>query len=167
VSYQFIESKTWVTDITRFRNENVDRRFAVGYSDEFTSSESQARTNAISLAKSTFRIGRHGQHDVPIIDTFSQKLTRPYGTVWRSAVLLDVSDNVIGPILQTQAARQRFDNRQRLSATTGLLILLGSTALIAVTLNSITQSYFRGTITIIGVVGALTFLLIALGVTLG
>ena len=151
-SHDYIEEVSWVTDFAKFKREYPGKRYVIGYSRDFMSSEIAARKSANSHARSQFSIlysGRNarladGQF---VVDVFSQKLSRPYGDVWRSAVLLDVSDEAISLVTNVSQQRAATVRARRLSAGTGLLLLLSMTVLIAISLNVFTQGYYRGSLT--------------------
>ena len=90
----FIE-KPWAADPDMFMSQNVKQKLIIGFSPRFATSEQEARASALKdanvrLAKSTNTIFQ-ANYDIEknIVDRFVQKLTMPYGSVWRQAVLVD------------------------------------------------------------------------------
>ncbi len=90
----FIE-KAWVADAEKFLMRWPKRKFIIGFSPRLAASEHEARAEALKDAN--VRLARlNGEIFLPsydmeenVVDRFVQKLTMPYGSVWREAVLLD------------------------------------------------------------------------------
>ena len=90
----FIE-KSWVADAEKFVSRWPKRKFIIGFSPRLAKSEQEARVAALKdanvrLAKSANKIFQPN-YDMErnVVDRFIQKLTMPYGSVWREAVLID------------------------------------------------------------------------------
>jgi len=90
----FIE-KPWVVDPEKFMSQHDNRSFVIGFSERLATSAQEARSGAlkdanIRLGKSTAKIFMRG-YDMErnVVDRFTQKLTMPYGSIWREAVLID------------------------------------------------------------------------------
>ena len=162
----FIE-KPWIAHFDSFVAQYSDRHFVVGYSDSFTSSESEAERQAMLDANRKLRITLpdgsvvHGDL-AQIRDRFVQKLSRPYGDVWRAAVLLSISDQQITSMVTATQNRVRQTQVQHRSIVVSLLALFTFTALISVTLNYLTQGYYRRRLLIAGGLVTAALLLVAL-----
>jgi hypothetical protein len=77
-----------------------------------------------------------------ISDRFVQRFTRPYGDVWRVALLVDASDGALQRVAQEagrMAATQREHRRVGFVATAGLLFVIIALYFI---LNAVTKGYF-------------------------
>ena len=78
-----------------------------------------------------------------VADRFAQKLTRPYGDVWREAVLIDVTGEAMRGTIEVAEARAARDSSiKKGGALLAVLLLL---AIIAVCFigNAVTQGYYR------------------------
>jgi len=90
----FIE-KPWVANAEKFATQYMDRKFVLGFSPRLATSEQEARVSAlrdvnIKLARSGGKIFKSiSLTEQSVLDRFVQKLTKPYGSVWREAVLVD------------------------------------------------------------------------------
>jgi hypothetical protein len=147
VECEYID-KPWLEDFDAFVSQRPTKRYTIGYSGSLVSSEAEARRLAMkdAVAKSRIKVAPNAfvhvseQH---VVDRFAQRLSRPYGDVWREAVLLDVSPDRMAPLIstvQTSLVKRRTETR---SALYGLVVLLGFTTLLCVILDAITQGYFR------------------------
>ena len=98
----YVEKK-WVADPVKFVATNTNQNLIVGLSPRFASSQQEARLAAfkdaeIQLAKSTGKnFQQHYGLEKYAVDQFVQKLTMPYGNVWRAAVMIDGRN---GPYVQ-------------------------------------------------------------------
>ena len=145
----FIE-KSWVNQFDSLVSELPKKQFVVGYSQELSSSEPLARQSAMENAQSQIRVhaDTHGGintliDESHVADRFAQKLTRPYGDVWREAVLIDVTGEAMrGTIDIAQARAARVSSIKKGGALLAVLLLL---AIIAVCFigNAVTQGYYR------------------------
>jgi hypothetical protein len=90
-----------------------------------------------------------------IADRFVQKLKRPYGDVYREAVLLDVGSSNLQDMIQLamseasahQAATERRSATQ-ISGVVGLLVVVGALTGLYLLLNWLTKGYYRGPLTV-------------------
>lgn len=157
---EFIE-KTWLENFDAFVSQNPSKRYVIGYSTAFVSSESEARYLAMqnAIAKSRIAIGPRPYvmiSDDHVVDRFAQKLSRPYGEVWREAVLVDVSPHRVAPVISAARVSLAQRQNQRRSELKTVAILLAFTALLCVALNAISQGYFGRPI----VIGILAFVVL-------
>ena len=90
----FIE-KPWVADAEKFVSQHPKREFIIGFSPRLAKSEQEARVSALEdanarLGKSRNKVfSSNYDKEKNVVDRFVQKLTMPYGSVWREAVLID------------------------------------------------------------------------------
>lgn len=145
-SIAYIE-KPWVEAYGMFVSLQPKRHFVVGYSGRLASSEAEARRMAVANAEQQFRVDHGGSLLIPqeslVIDRFAQKLSRPYGDVWREAVLLDVSADRIAVLTHAnQLAATDHQRRQFPRAVALVLLFILATAL-CVSLNLLTHGYYR------------------------
>ena len=188
----FIE-KAWVADADKFVSRWPKRKFIIGFSPRLARSEQEARVSAlrdanVRLAKSTNKIfSPNYDMERNVVDRFIQKLTMPYGSVWREAVLVDhglpntsfqrfygdnrVAVNIaLGERQRTSSARSAtpavvtskgsIDPEAMLAGLMFLTVVLGWIS------NRMTQGYYRGQVwTVAGTlfcVGAATLVLIVI-----
>lgn len=144
---QYVD-KPWVGNLDVFISSQPHRKLIVGYSGSLSSSESEARRLAMKDAQGQYRLIINGQHAVTpneslVVDRFAQKLSRPYGDVWREAVLLDVTESRMDPLIAATVEKHGLLVTQRVSLLGGLLLLIAVTAGLCVTLNLLTHGYYR------------------------
>lgn len=167
---EFIE-KPWVSDPERFMSQSGSERYAIGFSSRLAANKSEARASAlrdinVNLARSSGRVfSPRYDMEQNVTDRFVQKLTMPYGNVWREAVLLYLASpegpqmtfeskahavrfakSGLMPHQTVAAARTSAVPRSTLRANpermlAGLLIL---TILVGWISNWMTQGYYRG-----------------------
>lgn len=142
---EFVERKEWVYDFSKFARERPGDVFTVGYSGEFKSSRAASIQSAIDKANGGISFGRGVArlNDSLVVDTFSQQLTRPYGTVWRSAVLCNLSPRFVSAAAAPAAQRAELNRVRLMQSVTGTLVLFILTFCICLGANSLTQGYFR------------------------
>lgn len=175
----FIE-KAWVADTEKFVTRWPKRTFIIGFSPRLATSEQEARVSALKdanarLAKSTNKMFQPN-YDMErnVIDRFVQKLTMPYGSVWREAVLID--HGLPDTSFQHPAAASRGANRNadvahppgnqprsilnsRLNPESMVAGLMMLTIVVGWISNWMTQGYYRGPVwTVAGTVFSIGFL---------
>lgn len=149
-------SKPWVMGFDQLVSEQPDRQFLVGYSDKLASSEPEARQLAMKNAQAQVRIAAgNGVNTLidesSVVDRFAQKLSRPYGDVWREAILVDITGDAIrGNAAIAVARANRSSTRGKATAMTTVLLLLTTVAICFIA-NLLTQGYYRRSIKISGV----------------
>jgi hypothetical protein len=132
--------KPWVEQFSTFASK-YPRRYVAGYSNSLGSSESEARQEAFQDAAEKLR--RYNFTDLAMLenaacDRFVQKLSRPYGDVWRVAVLYDV------PTLAMEYTGARTVITEVRQSHRRLLVLLFIlTIIICGVLNMVTYGYYR------------------------
>ena len=143
----FIE-KSWVNQFDQLVSEFPHKQFVVGYSQELSSSEALARQSAMENAQSQIRVSSVGGINTLIaesnvVDRFAQKLTRPYGDVWREAVLIDVTGEAMrGAIEIAEAKAARVSSMKRGGVLIAVLLTLAIVAVCFIG-NALTQGYYR------------------------
>ena len=159
--------KSWVNQFDQLVSELPKKQFVVGYSQELSSSEPLARQSAMENAQSQIRVHADTNGGINtlideshVADRFAQKLTRPYGDVWREAVLIDVTGEAMRGTIEVAEARAARDSSiKKGGALLAVLLLL---AIIAVCFigNAVTQGYYRRPLNWgASAVGALIFVL--------
>lgn len=145
VRREFVQRKEWVYDFPKFARERPSGAFFVGFSEEFKSSREASIRSAIEKAKESVVIrGRVAPlTENLVVDTFSQQLTRPYGTVWRSAVLCNLSPRFVSAANAPAIRRASIYRERLMQSATGTVVLLILTICICLGANSMTQGYFR------------------------
>ncbi|MEO2016525.1 MAG: hypothetical protein ABGZ53_19380 [Fuerstiella sp.] len=160
--------KPWVDAFDVFISARPERRLIVGYSEKFVSAAEAARRLAMKDARSKSRVATGSgvfatADESHVIDRFAQKLSRPYGDVWREAVLLDVSGARMAHAIATARTQTVHIQEQRFSVGAYLLILFGVTMVLCVILNLLTQGYYRKRLLMTGGIVAAIMLLLVLG----
>lgn len=161
-------SKPWLEHFDMFVSGYPERRLIVGYSPELVSSEQEARRQAIRNARNQFAMVVDGVIVRPdgshVLDRFAQKLSRPYGDVWREAVLMDVSPHRMQPRVATIQREVRRIEQTRMSAAGGIVLLFGTTLVICLVLNWLTEGYYRGRLTLVPAVAVVLAIIVAVAI---
>ncbi|MCP4782697.1 MAG: hypothetical protein GY903_28475 [Fuerstiella sp.] len=160
--------KPWVEALDVFISVRPERQFVVGYSQEFVSSAVAARHLAMKDARSKSRVAVGGgafatADESHVIDRFAQKLSRPYGDVWREAVLLDVSGGRMAQAIAVARRKTVYVEERQVSVAVSLLVLFGVTMVLCVILNLLTQGYYRKRLLMTGGIAVGIMLLLFLG----
>lgn len=147
--------KPWVNRFDEVVSGLPNRQFVVGYSDKLASSESVARELAMKNAQAQVRIAAgNGVNtlidDSMVIDRFAQKLSRPYGDVWREAVLVDITDEAMLGLVEFAAQGQRNQSIFRIGTTLTAVLFVLATVVICFLANMLTQGYYRKPIKVSG-----------------
>jgi hypothetical protein len=169
VATQFIE-KPWVTSFDEFISRRPESTFLLARTARVCSTEQAAHLEAderaaesISKMVTPLVLAAAGPGEVRadlnvqvrntarwliqsgyfVRDRFAQKLTRPYGEVWREAVLVEVTPDEINGL--RRYALEVSQHRQRESVTFygGLLALFALVVVLYVFLNQATKGYYR------------------------
>ena len=140
--------KPWVESFERLVNKDPSKFLVVGHSGSFASSYQEARALAMRDARSKCRITVGGEthslvSDRYIIDRFSQKLSRPYGDVWREAILFEIPAHAKPRVAHNIILQEQSRNNIFWSKVFGTILLILSTIVICYTINWITQGYYR------------------------
>ena len=151
---QFVP-KIWVSSLERLVSVFPDKQFVVGYSDQLASSEPQARQLAMKNAQAQVRIAAgNGVNtlidDSMVIDRFAQKLSRPYGDVWREAVLVDITGEAMRGNAAIAVARANRSSTLKTGTALTTVLLVLATVVICFVANMLTQGYYRRPIKISG-----------------
>ncbi|MEX0885909.1 MAG: hypothetical protein WD009_05670, partial [Phycisphaeraceae bacterium] len=101
--------KPWVAEPSAFLSGNPARRWVIGRSPRFADSEAEALAMAQAAARTELlsRVAADTREataaavvriDEFVADRFVQRLSRRYGHVWRAAVLVDASSDVLASL---------------------------------------------------------------------
>ena len=192
-SINFID-KSWVVDPAGYLSDNSALQLAVGFSQRLARSPSEAKTLALeNINRQIQNPSNHATAD-QILDRFVQKVSMPYGELWREAVLVDLqmqSNNVAAramdgenrdvphleldrewspPATSTfrRVRNQQFSHRQSGNPAPGLILTAIGLISIGLISNLLTQGYYRQNIkytVITGVVVVLGLAIVALAVS--
>ena len=179
------DSRAWLSDFSAFANSHQRQTWTVTHSRRACTSSSEARAAAESDARDAvtdllrqqlilhshrplneWQLDQAASRPINvqslIADRFVQHFHRPYGELWSEAILLDVSPQRLGPLVNDRlAAIGRQD--MRAGRTVGaVVIVLVVILLLYLFLNAITKSYFTGRLRA-GAVAAVAVLLLAAG----
>ncbi|EMI44318.1 hypothetical protein [Rhodopirellula sp. SWK7] len=147
-------AKPWVSHFEQIVSEFSIKQFVVGYSESLASTEAEARQSAMQNAQSQVQLTTFAKNsgihtlinETNVIDRFAQKLSRPYGDVWREAVLIDLSQGTMqATAIGHAAAATSSSIMSRANTVIATLIILATIA-ICVCGNLLTQGYRRKTI---------------------
>lgn len=167
---QFIE-KPWVAQFDQFASSNPQRNFVLARSDHFSASPESAfliadQRGAESITRMLMPLVQEGQvtlipdieiqtrntirwliqSGVFVRDRFVQRLKRPYGDVYRAAVLFEVQPHQLetlrGEIYTISRNRQR-DRQASVSFLGGAVVIFGVVTLLCLFLNQATRGYYR------------------------
>ncbi|EMI53406.1 membrane protein [Rhodopirellula sallentina] len=143
--------KPWVHNLDQVVSAFPSKKFVVGYSDTLASTEAEARESAIANARSQVDVRtRYGAmvvlDDSHVIDRFAQKLSRPYGNVWREAVLIDLEDLSVNSTAAAANATVSRGESERHSTIFAAVLLILTTMIICLIANFLTQGYHRKSI---------------------
>lgn len=152
--------KPWLAETESFVSRNADRMFVIGYSPRLASSRQEAGAAALKDALARLqtskgiRLAHHENVDDYVSDRFVQKLTMPYGSVWREAVLIHIQGaetqrvaRVAGAVAPATAAELAAKRSWKPSIESMLASLMLLTMAVGWICNLITQGYYRVSIT--------------------
>jgi hypothetical protein len=172
--------KPWVSNPSKFFSSPAGKNKLVAYSSRLASSQNEAHRSAMEAFRRQFRESQNRAFqsgysaENAIADRFVQKLTMPYGSVWREAVLVKTDIGTVDfhhPIsvdAQADMTNARPANvsssRVRTSPEFWLALLAGLIIAVGWVSNVLTQGYYRkpiNTATLIGVsIGVIVLILL-------
>jgi len=140
------EDKPWVESFGAFALARPNKQFIAGYSTSLALSENDARREAMNDASEKLKRSGflHFRLNEPLAcDRFVQKLSRPYGNVWRAAVLFDLSSQPVAThAIATMNARSAAIQTSRITFR-AIVFLFLMTMVLCVVLNLLTLGYYR------------------------
>jgi hypothetical protein len=122
-----------------------------------TAESYSAVTSDVSYVNSNHK-NRHGKY---ISDRFVQGFARPYGKVWREALLVNASKGNIDELAGLYANTIREKRESWLRIVLSALGMLGIVCAVYVFLNSATKGYYRAALRVAAVVLALAIIGVA------
>lgn len=162
--------KPWLDATDEFRSRNAGNRYVIAMSPSTCESQKIASILVERQLPELVAGTVNGRPIVmsssdAIVDRFSQKLSRPYGTVWREAVLVDMQSEKL-TIAKRQAINDAMQHVSRVHVAHqsemlrgfGLMAVFAGIGIFGFLLNFITQGYYRSRIVIWAICG---FLLLA------
>ena len=157
-------NKPWVFDPGNYIAKRYTKRLSVGFSRRLARSPAEATTFALEDASRQGSNARRPIAPNQIVDSFSQKLTLPYGELWQASVLVDRS---IAPSNSFQAPSTRVKEGTRLAQdkvskgftpTNGLILTTIGLIAIGWISNLLTQGYYRQNINYTIITGVVVLL---------
>lgn len=181
VEARFVE-KPWVEGFAAYVSQRPGRHWVLARSSEFCTSQIVAKDRALrdaarQLAErvsqtiemwherrpwAEWQAGdqsaieneliptiREGQF---VVDEFAQRLSRPYGGVWRHAILLEVDSEGIQQIARSIAVSRKMDRRARFTGVILIAAVLAVVAVVYFLMNSVTKGYYSWPLRIMSVV---------------
>ncbi len=173
VSAPFIE-KPWLTATSEFMSLRHGTTYLILRSSQLASSRDEASRDVLGNAAN--RLGHlidpREDQGLPraaslimleqletgkyIADRFAQSLKRPYGHVYREALLIDIGNTnlldmiqvTVNEVRQNSLTAQRQRARQS-SGWIGIVVVIGALTALYLLLNWLTKGYYRGPLTII------------------
>ncbi|MBI1314149.1 hypothetical protein GC176_22875 [bacterium] len=171
-STRFVE-KPWLTSTSEFLSLRHGTTYLVLRCSQLASSAEEASRDVLEQAASRlgFLIDPRRNQGLPrpaslimleqleagkyIADRFVQKLKRPYGEVYREAILLDIGATNLQDMIQASlkesrqyAAASQRQTARRVDSGLGILIVVGSLTALYLLLNWLTKGYYRGPLTV-------------------
>lgn len=153
--------KPWVDRWDQFVSKHPSHRYVVCTSSDLRSSPGSASESAMrNLQRIQLDAGTINHQKIwvqpnqtLIVDRFTQKLTRPYGDVWREALLVDLEGPEAEELKATARANHHRIVREQRSAESQtwwqcllLVAVFAAVAILGMVLNLVTEGYFRGRI---------------------
>ena len=164
---RFID-KPWVVDFDAYRSGHMAREDLVGRSPGFASSAAEAERAAMTdaarrlapLVAERMRAGYRGAHrrndpdqlasgilaamqsGQSVVDRFVQRLHRPYGAVWRAAVLADASGGAVDAHARRMTRAAVVTRRAALGSWATLLGLVVLVCVLYLFLSAVTKGYY-------------------------
>jgi hypothetical protein len=86
-------------------------------------------------------------------DQFTQRFDRPYGTVWREALLMEVNPSLIDSITHTINTQQVNQNRHQRTTWFSLIALAGLIFGTYLFLNAATRGYYAWSLRLVLLLG--------------
>ncbi|MAE64110.1 MAG: hypothetical protein CMJ18_07525 [Phycisphaeraceae bacterium] len=185
VDTRFLE-KLWLSDYTRF-SALTRRPWLIARSQGFANSAAQAEQDACDTAgrllADTMKsagtpVGAYGSVTLPddlalrlaaemrggrmVADRFVQRLSRPYGDVWRAAILVDPGNDGLVQVLNNLRGAQHRHRASLFVTGFSLVALVGCIVVIYLFLNMATKGYYEWALRIASFViiaGGLLFVL--------
>ena len=93
-----------------------------------------------------------------VADRFSQRLSRPYGDVWREAILIDVTPARLAGFYQQADEAESVAFSSRTGRLLGFVAIMFIATILYFVLNAITRGYYR--MPVVMIVGALVLLVV-------
>jgi hypothetical protein len=148
--------KSWATDLPAFLNAHPQEQWIVGHSTQPALSADEAETSALNDVAEQLRerlkplaadhadlVTRLRRANL-VVDRQIDATERPYGTIWKAAVLIDASPNKIDPIA-SQLRRASMQHHARAAvAFAGATVWFAVVSLSYLLLNRLSRGYFRG-----------------------
>jgi hypothetical protein len=148
--------KPWADNFAAFVSANPSQNWILAQSPQPASSPDEAASQAINNAASKLyqqiakqgppmpipQIERELSKDYLVSDRFVQKISRPYGDVWREALLVNAApDNLQQLVYQHQTVRraQAWSWVRHIGSALGLLAVI---CLVYIFLNAATKGYY-------------------------
>ncbi|MHC4880618.1 MAG: hypothetical protein ACYTGL_29555 [Planctomycetota bacterium] len=187
---RFIE-KPWLSATSEFLSLRHNTTYLVVRSDKLAASRSLASRDVLGQAAN--RLGHlidpHEDQGLPrpasvmlleqleagkyIADRFVQRLKRPYGDVYREALLIDIGNTNLRDMIQVTVnevrqhlAASEHQTATRVSGVVGVVLVVGSLTVLYLLVNWLTKGYYRGPLTVVVCVaggGALVGVLMLVG----
>jgi hypothetical protein len=162
-----VADKLWATDLPAFLNDHPRDHWIVGRSDQPALSAAEAETAArrdaaqqIADVLGASRYGRMSAGSITaaiergswIVDRQIDATERPYGTIWRAAILVDADPKALDA-LATRMQDARFRQRAHVAVgVVGGVVWLMAVSFGYMVLNWLTRGYFRGRLALVSVV---------------
>ena len=140
------DEKPWVESFGAFTTERPNKQFIAGYSTPLASSDLDARREAMSDASEKLKQSGFNHFQLAeslACDRFVQKLSRPYGDVWRVALLFDLSSQPMATHAISTMNAQVADSQKYRSRVVAIVVLFLFTGVLCVAINLLTLGYYR------------------------
>jgi hypothetical protein len=154
-------TKLWTTDLSAFLSERPGN-WIVGHSTEPALSANEAETFArrdaagplfdklrLRLPRSSWpalqkRIGATLAAGDWVVDRQVESDVRPYGTIWRAAVLIDATPERTNRLVRDVERETRQERERAAAGTAGAMVIALAVGSVYLMLNWLTRGFFRG-----------------------
>ena len=154
-------SKVWATDLPAFLSERPGD-WIVGHSTDpalsANEAESFARRDAAGplFDKLRLRLPRSSWPDLLkridatlaagdwVVDREVESDVRPYGTIWRAAVLVDATPERTNRLVRDVERERRQQRERAVAGTAGAIVIAFVVGAVYLMLNWLTRGFFRG-----------------------
>jgi hypothetical protein len=174
ISVDYVE-QPWVEDFASFANSQPGKHYVVAKSNETSMSPDEANMQAIQDAckqvgalllnfQNPAKLNYNGLLKSGVVaDKFVQSFDGTAGKIWRQAILLDVSPEKLSLMAEIISGANRTRSMNWIRTILSVLGLFVLITIVYAFLNTATKGYYSLTLKVAGIIIALIFLIIFLG----
>jgi hypothetical protein len=162
-----LPAKLWVTDLPSVLNANPRNHLIVGRSNQPALSADEAETMArrdaagqiaqsmignANRANAAIWIDSSIRRGDWIVDRQIESTVRPYGTIWRAALLINADPRELDGLVHQMQDAQNQQRTHRTAAVAISVVWLMAISMVYTLINWLTRGYFRGRLALVSVV---------------